>query len=41
MRGGKLLTVGTAGEIKSSVGTDSFEEAFIKIVKAISQSERS
>jgi predicted ABC transporter, ATPase component len=41
MRGGKLLTVGTAGEIKSSVGTDSFEEAFIKIVKAISPSERS
>lgn len=41
MRGGKLLTVGTAGEIKSSVGTDSFEEAFIKIVKAISLSERS
>lgn len=41
MRGGKLLTVGTAGEIKLSAKTESFEEAFIKIVKATSSSERS
>ncbi len=34
MRGGRLLQTGTAKEIKACAGTDSFEEAFIKIVKA-------
>ena len=33
MRGGRLLLTGTAEEIKSHAGTDSFEEAFIKFVK--------
>ncbi len=35
MKDGKLLTVGTAAEIKSATGTDNFEEAFIKIVKGV------
>ncbi len=33
MKDGRLLTCGTAAEIKSAAGTDSFEEAFIRIVK--------
>ncbi len=33
MRKGSLITVGTPDEIKKSVGTDSFEKAFISIVK--------
>lgn len=33
MKGGRLMTVGTAEEIKSAAGTDKFEDAFIKIVK--------
>ena len=35
MKDGKLLTVGTAAEIKKAAGTDNFEEAFIKIVKGV------
>ncbi len=35
MKDGKLLTVGTAAEIKAATGTDNFEEAFIKIVKGV------
>lgn len=35
MKDGKLLTVGTAAEIKKATGTDNFEEAFIKIVKGV------
>ena len=33
MKDGKLLAIGTPEELKRSVGTDKFEEAFIKIVK--------
>ena len=33
MKDGKLLAIGTPEELKKSVGTDKFEEAFIKIVK--------
>ena len=33
MKGGKLLTCGTPEEIKESVGADSFEQAFIKVVR--------
>lgn len=33
MRGGHLLTVGTAEEIKSASGAENFEDAFVKIVK--------
>lgn len=33
MRDGKLLTVGTAAELKARTGTEKFEDAFIKIVK--------
>lgn len=33
MKNGRLLTVGTADEIKKMAGTDKFEEAFIAIVK--------
>lgn len=39
MRGGKLLLTGTAEEIKSHAGTNSFEDAFIKIVKASGSAE--
>ena len=35
MKDGKLLTVGTAAEIKAATGTDNFEEAFIKTVKGV------
>ena len=33
MKDGKLLTVGTAEEIKRIAGTERFEEAFVRIVK--------
>ena len=33
MKNGVLLAVGTAEELKKKVGTDSFENAFISIVK--------
>ena len=33
MRGGRLLTVGTADEIKRDTGKDKFEDAFIAVVK--------
>lgn len=33
MKDGKLLFVGTAGEIKAKAGTEKFEDAFIRIVK--------
>ena len=33
MKDGKLLFCGTAGQIKEAAGTDSFEQAFVRIVK--------
>lgn len=33
MKSGKLLFVGTAGEIKAKAGTEKFDEAFVRIVK--------
>ena len=33
MRDGRLLTVGTAAELKAQTGAERFEEAFIRIVK--------
>ena len=33
MKNGRLLAVGTADELKSAVGTDHFESAFVSIVK--------
>lgn len=33
MKGGRLLAVGTAEELKRKAGTDKFEEAFISIVR--------
>ena len=33
MKGGKLLVVGSADELKKQAETDKFEEAFVKIVK--------
>ena len=33
MKGGKLLVVGRADEIKEKAGCDKFEDAFVKIVK--------
>lgn len=33
MKGGRLLVCATAGEIKAMANTDSFEEAFVRIVK--------
>ena len=33
MKGGKLLVVGTADEVKEKAGCDKFEDAFVKIVK--------
>ena len=33
MKGGKLLVVGAADEIKEKAGCDKFEDAFVKIVK--------
>lgn len=33
MKAGRLITVGTAGEITKAAGTDRFEDAFVKVVK--------
>lgn len=33
MKGGRLIFTGTADEIKAKAGTESFEEAFVRIVK--------
>ena len=33
MRAGKLITVGTAEEIKRETGCEKFEDAFIKMVR--------
>ena len=33
MKGGRLLAVGTAGELKARAGCDDFEKAFVAIVK--------
>ena len=33
MKGGRLIFTGTAEEIKAKAGTESFEEAFVRIVK--------
>ena len=33
MKAGKLLAVGTAEELKEKAGTDTFEQAFVSIVK--------
>ena len=35
MRGGKLLICDTAEAIKAAAGTESFEEAFVRIVKGV------
>jgi len=35
MKNGKLLLCGTAKEIKQKAGTDSFEQAFVRIVKGV------
>ena len=37
MKEGRLLAVGTAGELKSMANTDDFESAFVKIVKEFFQ----
>ena len=37
MKDGKLLVCGTAGEIREIAGTDSFEQAFVRIVKGAAQ----
>ena len=37
MKGGRLLTVGTAGEIKTATGKERFEDAFIAVVKGESK----
>ena len=37
MRGGKLLICDTAAAIKTVAETDSFEEAFIRIVKGVAK----
>ncbi len=37
MKDGKLLTVGTAQELKQAAGKDSFEAAFVAIVKGAAQ----
>ena len=36
MKDGRLLAVGTAEELKQSVGADDFETAFVSIVKEVS-----
>ena len=33
MKGGRLILTDTAANIKAATGTDSFEEAFIKVIK--------
>lgn len=37
MKDGKLMFVGTAGEIKDKAGTEKFDEAFVRIVKGDSK----
>ena len=37
MRGGKLLICDTAENIKAAAQTDSFEQAFIRIVKEVAK----
>ena len=37
MKDGKLLICGTAQQIKEAAGTDSFEQAFVRIVKGVSK----
>lgn len=37
MRGGKLLTLGTAEEIKAQAGKEKFEDAFVAIVKGVAK----
>lgn len=37
MKDGKLLALGTAGELKEKTGTEKFEDAFIAIVKGAAQ----
>ena len=37
MKDGKLLICDTAGKIKATAGTDSFEQAFIRIVKGVAE----
>lgn len=37
MKDGKLITVGTPDEIKAAAGTESFEQAFIHVVKGASK----
>lgn len=37
MRGGRLLAIGTANELKARAGCDRFEDAFIAIVKGAGQ----
>jgi ABC-2 type transport system ATP-binding protein len=35
MKSGKLIALGTAGELKRQAGTERFEEAFVAIVKGV------
>ncbi len=37
MKGGRLLALGTAEELKRSVGTERFEDAFVAIVKGVEE----
>ena len=37
MKDGRLLICGTADEIKSVAGTDNFEQAFVRIVKGVTE----
>ena len=37
MKDGRLLICGTAHEIKSAAGTDNFEQAFVRIVKGVTE----
>ena len=35
MKNGKLLTTGTADDMKARTGTDKFEDAFVELVKEV------
>ena len=37
MKSGRLIALGTAGELKQQVGKDRFEDAFVAIVKGVQQ----
>jgi hypothetical protein len=37
MKDGKLLICDTADKIKEAAGTDSFEQAFVRIVKGVAE----